>query len=166
MNSRERAAFTGCSSDYVRISKGKARNPCEFGVKVSLVVTHKQGLMVGARSFPGNPCAAHVLSAQLEQTSNLLQDLGRSPKQGTVDLGCRGVEAHNQGVQIIHRGKYNSVTDHEKRMLKRRRAIEPLIGHTKSDHWMRRRLSRRAATAKSSGGAHFDSELICGARAT
>ena len=37
-----------------RISKGKARNPCEFGVKVSLVVTHKHGLMVGARSFPGN----------------------------------------------------------------------------------------------------------------
>ena len=37
------------------ISKGKARNPCEFGVKVSLVVTHKQGLMLGARSFPGNP---------------------------------------------------------------------------------------------------------------
>ena len=27
------------------ISKGKACNPYEFGVKVSLVVTHKQGLM-------------------------------------------------------------------------------------------------------------------------
>ena len=39
------------------ISKGKARNPYEFGVKVSLAVTHKQGLMVGARSFPGNPAA-------------------------------------------------------------------------------------------------------------
>ena len=25
------------------ISKGKAGNPCEFSVKVSLVVTHKQG---------------------------------------------------------------------------------------------------------------------------
>ena len=61
------------------ISKGKARNPYEFGVKVSLVVTHKQGLMVGARSFPGNPYDGHVLSAQLEQTSNLLQDLRRSP---------------------------------------------------------------------------------------
>ena len=32
------------------ISKGKARNPYEFGVKVSLAVTQKQGLMVGARS--------------------------------------------------------------------------------------------------------------------
>ena len=120
------------------ISKGKACNPYEFGVKVSLVVTHKQGLMVGARSFPGNPYDGHVLSAQLEQMSNLLQDLGRSPKQVIVDLGYRGVDADNPGVQIIHRGKYKSLTDHEKRLLKRRQAIEPLIGHTKSDHWMDR----------------------------
>jgi len=120
------------------ISKGKARNPYEFGVKVSLAVTHKQGLMVGARSFPGNPYDGHVLSAQLEQTANLLQDLGRSPKQVIVDLGYRGVDADNPGVQIIHRGKYKSLSDHEKRLLKRRQAIEPLIGHTKADHRMDR----------------------------
>lgn len=120
------------------ISKGKARNPYEFGVKVSLAVTHKQGLMVGARSFPGNPYDGHVLSAQLEQTTNLLQDLGRSPKQVIVDLGYRGVDADNPGVQIIHRGKYKSLTDDEKRLLKRRQAIEPLIGHTKADHRMDR----------------------------
>ncbi len=120
------------------ISKGKARNPYEFGVKVSLVVTHKQGLMVGARSFPGNPYDGHVLSAQLEQTTNLLQDTGRTPKQVIVDLGYRGVDADNPGVQIIHRGKYKSLSDHEKRLLKRRQAIEPLIGHAKADHRMDR----------------------------
>jgi transposase, IS5 family len=120
------------------ISKGKARNPYEFGVKVSLVVTHKQCLMVGARSFPGNPYDGHVLSAQLEQTTNLLQDTGRAPKQVIVDLGYRGVDADNTGVQIIHRGKYKSLSDHEKRLLKRRQAIEPLIGHTKADHRMDR----------------------------
>ena len=120
------------------ISKGKARNPYEFGVKVSLAVTHKQGLMVGARSFPGNPYDGHVLSAQLEQTTNLLQDLGRSPKQVIVDLGYRGVDADNPGVQLIHRGKYKSLSEHEKRLLKRRQAIEPLIGHTKTDHRMDR----------------------------
>ncbi|MGK2897514.1 MAG: IS5 family transposase [Burkholderiaceae bacterium] len=120
------------------ISKGKARNPYEFGVKVSLAVTHKQGLMVGARSFPGNPYDGHVLSAQLEQTTNLLQDLGRSPKQVIVDLGHRGVDTDNPGVQIIHRGKYKSLTEHEKKLLKRRQAIEPLIGHAKADHRMDR----------------------------
>ena len=120
------------------ISKGKARNPYEFGVKVSLAVTHKQGLMVGARSFPGNPYDGHVLSAQLEQTTNLLQDQGRAPKQVIVDLGYRGVDADNPGVQIIHRGKYKSLSEHEKKLLKRRQAIEPLIGHTKADHRMDR----------------------------
>ena len=120
------------------ISKGKARNPYEFGVKVSLAVTHKQGLMVGARSFPGNPYDGHVLSAQLEQTTNLLQDTGRVPKQVIADLGYRGVDADNPGVQIIHRGKYKSLSDHEKKLLKRRQAIEPLIGHAKADHRMDR----------------------------
>ena len=94
------------------ISKGKARNPCEFGVKVSLAVTHKQGLMVGARSFAGNPHDGHVLSAQLEQTTNLLQDLWHTPTQVIVDLGYRGVDSDNPGVQITHRGKYKSLSDH------------------------------------------------------
>jgi IS5 family transposase len=69
----------------------------------------------------------------------LLQDLGRSPKQVIVDLGYRGVDADNPGVQFIHRGNYKSLSDHEKRLLKRRQAIEPRIGHTKSDHRMDRR---------------------------
>jgi IS5 family transposase len=120
------------------ISKDKARKPYEFGVKVSLVVTHKQGLMAGARSFPGNPYDGHVLSAQLEQTTNLLQDIGRRPKQAVVDLGYRGVDADNAGVEIIHRGRYKSMSTQQKRWLKRRQAIEPLIGHTKSDHRMER----------------------------
>jgi transposase, IS5 family len=120
------------------IGKGKARKPYEFGVKVSLAVTHRQGLMVGARSFPGNPFDGHILSAQLEQTANLLQDLGRSPAQAIVDLGFRGVDADNPGVEIIHRGKYKSLTSQQRRWLKRRQAIEPMIGHAKSDNRMDR----------------------------
>jgi len=120
------------------IAKGKARNPYEFGVKVSLAVTHKSGLMVGARSFPGNPFDAHTLAAQLEQTTNLLQDLNRAPKQVVVDLGYRGVDADNPGIEIIHRGRYKTMTDQQKRWLKRRQAIEPMIGHVKSDNRMDR----------------------------
>ena len=96
------------------ISKGKARNPYGFGVKVSLVVTHKQGLMVRARSFPGKPYDGQVLGAQLGQTANLLQDTGRVPKRVGVDLGDRGVGADNPSVQVIHRGKYKLLSDHEK----------------------------------------------------
>jgi len=120
------------------LSKGKARQPYEFGVKVSLAVTHKQGLMVGARSFPGNPYDGHILAAQLEQTANLLQDLGRQPKQAIVDLGYRGVDADNPGIEIIHRGRFKSLSKQQRGWLKRRQAIEPLIGHAKSDHRMER----------------------------
>ena len=107
-------------------------------MKVSLVVTHLRGLMVGARSFTGNPYDAHTLAAQLEQTTNLMQDVGRTPREVIVDLGYRGVDADNPGVQIIHRGKYKSLTTLQRKSLKRRQAIEPLIGHTKSDHGMQR----------------------------
>ena len=41
-------------------------------------------------------------------------------------------------MQIIHRGKYRSLTSLQRKWLKRRQAIEPLIGHTKSDHGMQR----------------------------
>ena len=94
--------------------------------------------MVGARSFAGNPFDGHTLAAQLEQTTNLMQDLGRAPKQVIVDLVFRGVDADNPGVEIIHRGKYKSLTKLQRKWLKRRQAIEPLIGHTKADHGMQR----------------------------
>ena len=120
------------------ISKGKARNPYEFGVKVSLAVTHKLGLMVGARSFPGNPYDGHTLAAQLEQTTTLLQDLGVRPTTAVVDLGYRGVDAQVAPVQVIHRGKNKTLTAQQRTWLKRRQAIEPLIGHVKADHRMDR----------------------------
>ena len=66
------------------IGKGKARKPYEFGVKVSLAVTYKRGLMVGARSFTGNPYDGHTLAAQLEQTNTLLQDIGTKPTTAIV----------------------------------------------------------------------------------
>lgn len=120
------------------ISKGKARKPYEFGVKASIAVTHKSGLMVGARTFPGNPYDGHVLNPQLEQTTILLEDTGKAPKQVVVDLGYRGVDLDNPGVEIIHRGKYKSLTKLQRRWLKRRQAVEPAIGHLKSDNRMDR----------------------------
>jgi IS5 family transposase len=120
------------------ISKGKARKRYEFGVKASIVVTHKSGLVVGARSFPGNPYDGHILSAQLEQTHILLEDTGKSPRQVFVDLGYRGGDRDNPSVEIIHRGKYKSLTRQQRRYLRRRPAVKPTIGHLKSDHRMDR----------------------------
>jgi IS5 family transposase len=120
------------------LSKGKARKPYEFGVKASIAVTHRSGLVIGARTFAGNPYDGHLLSAQLEQTNILLEGVGKSPKQVVVDLGFRGVDDDNPEVEIIHRGRYKSLTKQQRKWLKRRQAIEPVIGHLKSDNRMDR----------------------------
>jgi IS5 family transposase len=53
------------------ISKGKARTPYEFGVKVSIATTLKEGLVVGMRSMPGSPYDGHTLAETLEQVGIL-----------------------------------------------------------------------------------------------
>ena len=116
------------------IGKGKARKPYEFGVKNSLVVSHEHGLMLGARTFTGNPYDGHILSASLEQATNLTQDLEVQIKEVVVDLAFRGVDEDNPGKLIIHRGKLKSLCPQQKAWLRRRQAIEPAIGHLKSDH--------------------------------
>ena len=49
------------------IAKGKARQPYEFGVKVTVATTHKECLVVGMRSMPGNPYDGHTLPEAIEQ---------------------------------------------------------------------------------------------------
>jgi transposase, IS5 family len=120
------------------IGKGKARKPYEFGVKSAVVVSHKDGLMLGARTFPGNPYDGHILSAVLEQATNLTQDIALTLKHIVVDLGFRGVDADNPDKEIIHRGKFKRLSKQQKSWLKRRTAVEPAIGHLKSDHRMDR----------------------------
>jgi IS5 family transposase len=118
------------------IGKGKARKPYEFGVKVSVAITHKQGLMVGTKRFTGNPYDGHTLAGQLAQVGILTAGVGVEPKQVIVDLGYRGVdvEADNPGVEIIHRGKFKRLSERQRGWLKRRQAVEPVIGHLKSDN--------------------------------
>jgi IS5 family transposase len=120
------------------IGKGKARKPYEFGVKAAVAISHQTGLMLGARSFPGNPYDGHILSAILEQATNLMQDVPGKIKVVVADLGFRGVDADNPSVEIIHRGKFKSLSPQQKAWLRRRQAVEPAIGHLKSDHRMDR----------------------------
>ena len=68
------------------ISKGKTRTPYEFGVKVSVATTLKEGLVVGMRSMPGNPYDGHTLAEALEQVG-ILTGTNRSPATAIVDKG-------------------------------------------------------------------------------
>ena len=122
------------------ISKGKARTPYEFGVKVSITTTLKEGFVVGARSMPGNPYDGHTLPEALEQAGIL----GDTPiHTAVVDRGYRGVEV--PGTRILRSGQRRGITKGLKAMIKRRSAIEPTIGHMKSDgkldrNWLKGRL--------------------------
>ena len=64
------------------ISKGKARMRYEFGTRVSLATTLDGGLIVGARSFPGNPYDGHTPAPALEQVALLTDQV---PDLAVVD---------------------------------------------------------------------------------
>ena len=67
-----------------------------------------------------------------------MQDTGEKPTTAVVDLGYRGVDRDNPGLTIIHRGKAKSLGEPERKLIKRRNAVEPVIGHLKADHRMDR----------------------------
>ena len=133
------------------ISKGKARTPYEFGVKVTLATTLKEGLVVGCRSMPGNPYDGHTLAQTLEQVGILTN---HTPKTAIVDKGYRGVEVPD--VQILRSGQRRGITRTLKAMIKRRSAIEPTIGHMKMDG----RLGRNTLKGELGDALHA---VLCGA---
>ena len=110
------------------ISKGKARVRYEFGTKVSLATTIDGGFVVGARSFPGNPYDGHTLGPALEQVAILTDHL---PDLAVVDRGYRGHGVSSTKVLIS--GMRRGLTPLLAKLLKRRSAIEPEIGHMKMD---------------------------------
>lgn len=120
------------------ISKVKSRNPYKFGVKVSLAMTLKGNLIVGARRFPGNPYDGHTMHEQIEQSAILMQGLCVKPEVVYADPSYRGLDKDNPDIEIKHRGKDKRLTDEECRLLKPRQAIEPIIGHLQADHRMGR----------------------------
>ena len=110
------------------IAKGKARTPYEFGVKTSVAVTAKEGLVVGMRSMPGNPYDGHTVDSQIEQIGILT---GTTPKMALVDRGYRGVQA-SAGTRLLV-SHTRRLPKQLKKLLKRRQMVEPMIGHMKAD---------------------------------
>ena len=115
------------------LAKGKVHKKYEFGVKVSLAVTQRDNFIVGALALPGAPFDGHTLSAALHQVQRLT---GTRPERCFVDRGYRGHGIKDLGVHIA--GQKRGLTRTLRRALKRRNAIEPIIGHTKHDGLMGR----------------------------
>jgi len=110
------------------IAKGKVHKKYEFGVKVSVTTTNRDNFVVGMQALAGNPFDGHTLQNALDQTSRLT---GQTAKRCYVDRGYRG-----HGVtktKIFISGQRRGITPTIKKELKRRSAVEPVIGHMKSD---------------------------------
>lgn len=129
------------------IGKGKAHKPYEFGVKVSLATTlgHSKGgqFIVHAKALPGKPYDGHTLGTVIPEIE---QQVGVSLKRILCDAGYKGHNAPEEHrFKVYTAGQKRKMTDAIKREMRRRPAIEPLIGHAKSDHRMGRNHLAHAA---------------------
>jgi IS5 family transposase len=71
----------------VCIAKGKAHRPYEFGSKVAVAVTNREGFVLAAKALEGNPYDGHTLNTTLDQVIALT---GIEPERVYVDRGFRG----------------------------------------------------------------------------
>jgi IS5 family transposase len=115
------------------IGKGKASAPYEFGVKVSIVTTNARApggqFVLHAKALPGNPYDGHTLADVIAQTQTLI---GRQIERVYVDKGYQGHDVPNPR-RVFISGQKRGVFGLIKRELRRRSAIEPIIGHLKAE---------------------------------
>jgi IS5 family transposase len=115
--------------EVVCIAKGKAHRPYEFGSKVAVAVTNREGFVLASKALEGNPYDGHTLSTTMDQVVALS---GVEPDRIYVDQGYRGHDyAKTDRVFITRQRRGRTPTI--KRELRRRSAIEPMIGHMKAD---------------------------------
>jgi transposase, IS5 family len=122
------------------IGKGKAHRPYEFGVKVSVATPLHRcrgGQFVAhVAAVPGNPYDGHTLAKVIPAITG---QSGASLMRVIADAGYRGHNAPRMnGLRVYTFGQKRGVTDQIKRELRRRAAVEPVIGHLKEEHWIGR----------------------------
>lgn len=121
--------FTAC------IAKGKAHKQYEFGTKIGLTTTSKTLIITAIKSFQGNPHDSKTIEPLLEQ---MQFNIDYTPQEVVYDRGGKGVK--QIGDTKISTPDYKPLkqdTDYQKRSkrkkFRRRAAIEPVIGHLKTD---------------------------------
>jgi IS5 family transposase len=125
--------FTRC------IAKGKAHKQYEFGNKVGLITSGKKGkkIILTIKAFLGNPFDGHTIEPLLNQmeANNL-----KLPKELAYDREGKG-KSEIKGVKILIPAKPKKSDAIYQRLQKRKKcrtraAIEPIIGHLKTDFRM------------------------------
>ncbi len=146
-NQRGRKVYSLHAPEVECIGKGKAHRPYEFGVKVSVATTlhHSKGgqFVAHVKALPGNPYDGHTLEAVIP---DMERQIGASLTRIVADRGYRGHNAPPEyQFKVFISGQKRRVTEQIKRELRRRSAVEPVIGHLKSDHRMDRNQLAHAA---------------------
>ena len=122
--------FTAC------IAKGKAHKKYEFGNKIGLTTTYKSLIITAIKSFEGNPHDSKTIEPLLDQMKS---NLNYNPKEIVYDRGGKGQKQIKN--TLISTPDYRPLkrdTEYQKRTkrkkFRRRAAIEPVIGHLKTDY--------------------------------
>ncbi len=120
------------------VGKGKDHKKWEYGTKASLVTTKKSGVIVGVASHEKNEHDSKTLEAALTSAnSNRVKPI----KEAICDRGYVGkkevlnTKISLPGVPLKRDTKYQK--EQKRKKFRRRAAIEPIIGHVKSDHRMK-----------------------------
>jgi len=166
-NQRGKKVYSLHAPEVECIGKGKPQRPYEFGVKVSVATTlhrSKGGLFVAhVKALPGSPYDGHTLASVIPEIETLV---GASLKRIVADRGYRGHNAPpNHRFKVYIAGQKRRVTDEIKRELRRRAAIEPVIGHMKNEHRLGRNyLAHQAGDAANAilaaAGSNFRRLLV------
>ncbi len=127
------------------VAKGKENKQYEFGSKVSVAIGKKSGIILGVKSLEKNDYDGHTLPGALEQVERLT---GTRPAAAIVDRGYKGIQQIG-GTEIVRAKVLSKSTgQYEKQKLRkrmrRRAAIEPIIGHLKHDFGMLRNYLKGA----------------------
>ena len=139
-NQRGRKIYSLHAPEVECIGKGKAHRPYEFGVKVSVATTlhrSKGGQFIAhVKALPGAPYDGHTLATIIPEIET---QVGASLARIVADRGYRGHNAPpDHKLKVYISGQKRGVTETIKRDLRRRSAVEPIIGHAKNEHRMGR----------------------------
>jgi len=122
------------------IGKGKSHKPYEFGVKASIATTLNRckggQFAIHAKALPGRPYDGHTLETIIPDIEKLT---GGVLTRILADAGYRGHNAPpSHKFNVFTTGQKRRMTPAIKRQMKRRAAVEPVIGHLKHGHRMNR----------------------------
>lgn len=107
-------------------------------VSVASTLNHSKGgqFIVHAKALPGKPYDGHTLGTVIPEIE---RQIGVSLQRIFCDAGYKGHNAQQaHRFKVYTAGQKRRMTDAIKREMRRRSAIEPVIGHAKSGHRMGR----------------------------